>query len=121
MSTGRVLIDGTRTGEVVDEVLRDRRHLAGDGVVVLVAGLIIRPGRSSASRPVITRGFVGDPSTVALRDEIRDRVDGVLQSSSPEERTDHGMIQERIRIELQRGLRKQTGRRPLVIPVVMEM
>ena len=121
VSTGRVLIDGTRTGEVVDEVLRDRRHLAGDGVVVLVAGIDHQTGAVVGEPTVIIRGFVGDPSTVALRDEIRDRVDGVLQSSSPEERTDHGMIQERIRIELQRGLRKQTGRRPLVIPVVMEM
>ena len=121
VSTGRVLIDGTRTGEVVDEVLRDRRHLAGDGVVVPVVGIDRQTGIVIGEPTVITRGFVGDPSTVAMRDEIRDRVDGVLRGSSPEERTDHGMIQERIRIELQRDLRKQTGRRPLVIPVVMEI
>ena len=121
VSTGRVLIDGTRTGEVVDAVLRDRRHLAGDGVVVLVVGIDRQTGVFVGEPTVITRGFVGDPSTVPMRDEIRDRVDGVLRSTSPEERMDHGMIQERIRIELQRGLRKQTGRRPLIIPVVMEI
>ena len=121
VSSGRILIDGTRTGEVVDEVLRDRRHLAGDGVVVLVVGIDRQTGMVVGEPTVITRGFVGDPSTAALRSEIRDRVDGVLGSSSTEERTDHGVIHERIRIELQRGLRKQTGRRPLVIPVVMEI
>ena len=121
VSAGRVLIDRTRTGEVVDEVLRDRRHLAGDGVVVLVVGIDRQTGVVIGEPTVITRGVVGDSSTVAMRAEIRDRLDGVLRGSSPEERTDHGMIHERIRIEIQRGLRKQTGRRPLVIPVVMEM
>ena len=119
--TGRVLIDGTRTGEVVDEVLRDRRHLAGDGVVVLVVGIDRQTGVVVGEPTVITRGFVGDTSTVAMRNEIRHRVDGVLRSSSAEERRDHGLIQEQIRIELQRGLRKETGRRPLVVPVVMEI
>jgi len=121
VSTGRVLIDGTRAGEVVDDVLRDRRHLAGDGVLVLVVGIDRQTGVVVGEPTVITRGFIAGPSTVPMRDEIRDCVDGVLRSSSPEERTDHAMIQERIRIELQRGLRKQTGRRPLIIPVVMEI
>jgi ribonuclease J len=121
MPTGRILIDGTRTGEVVDEILQDRRHLAGDGVVVLIVAIDRLTGMIVDEPTVITRGFVGDPSTVAMRDEIHNRVDSVLRSSSPEERTDHDMIQERIRIELQRSFRKQTGRRPLIIPIVMEM
>ena len=121
VSTGRVLIDGTRTGEVTDDVLRDRRGLARNGVIVLVVRIDRQAGVLIGEPTVITRGCVGDPLTVAMRDEIRDRVNGVLRSSSPEEHTEQGMIQERIRVEIQRVLRKQTGRCPLVIPVVMEI
>ena len=121
VSTGRVLIDGTRTGEVVDEVLRDRRHLAGDGVVVLVVAINQQIGAVVGEPTVITRGVVDDASTAAVRGDVRDTLDDVLRRASKEERTDHDMIQERIRIELQRVLRKRTGRRPLVIPVIMEI
>ena len=121
VSTGRVLIDGTRTGEVDDEVLRDRRHLAGDGVVVLVVAIDHQTGEVVGDPTVITRGFVDDPSTESMRAEIGGCVTGVIATASKEERTNHDVIQERIRIELQRLLRKQTGRRPLVIPVIMEI
>ena len=121
VSTGRVLIDGSRTGEVVDEILRDRRHLAGDGVAVLVVAIDQQTGFVLGEPTVITRGFVGDPLTDAMRFAIRDCVDDMMRAASREERTDRGMIQERIRIELQRVLRKRTGRRPLVIPVIMEI
>ena len=121
VSAGRVLIDGTRTGEVVDEVLRDRRHLAGDGVVVLVVAIDRQNGAVVGEPTVITRGVVDDASTDTVRGEVRDTLDDVLLSASVEERTDHGLIQERIRMELQRALRKRTGRRPLVIPVIMEI
>ena len=119
--TGRILIDGTRTGEVADEVLRDRRRLAGDGVVVLVVVINRHDGEVVGDPEVITRGFVTDESTAALLDEIPQVVVALVQSRSPDERTDHDVVQEQIRIELQRFLRKRSGRRPLVLPVVMEI
>jgi ribonuclease J len=121
VSTRRVMIDETRTGEVIDEVLRDRRGLAGNGVFVLVVGIDRQTGALIGEPTVIARGFVSDPSMGTLRDEIRNRVGGILRSSTPEERSEHSVIQERIRVEIQRVLRKQTGRRPLVLPIVMEM
>ena len=118
VSTRRVMIDETRTSEVIDEVLRDRRGLAGNGVFVLVVGIDQQTGTLIGEPTIIARGFVSDPSMGTLRDEIRNRVGGILRSSTPEERS---MVQERIRVEIQRVLRKQTGRCPLVLPVVMEI
>jgi ribonuclease J len=118
--TGRVLIDGTRVGEVGDEVLRDRRHLAGDGVVVAVIAINRHTGTVETTE-VIARGFVTDGGSDALMTELSRLIPIVIAEASVEERTDPGMMQERIRQALRRHLRKKTGRRPMVLPVVMEI
>jgi ribonuclease J len=120
VSTGRVLIDGTRVGEVGDEVLRDRRHLAGDGLVVAVVAINRQTGAVDTTE-VIARGFVTDGSSEALLADMARLVPVVIAEASVEERTDPGMMQEKIRQELRRFLRKKTGRRPMVLPVVMEI
>ncbi|HZB26156.1 MAG TPA: ribonuclease J [Vicinamibacterales bacterium] len=118
---GRILIDGTRTGEVGDEVLRDRRHLAGDGLVVAVVAIGRQSGALEETPDVITRGFVVDARTEALLKEIPAILAATIDASSVEERTDPGLIKERIRVELQRFFRKRSGLRPLVLPVIMEI
>jgi ribonuclease J len=118
---GRVLIDGTRTGEVGDEVLRDRRHLAGDGLVAAIVSISRQSGALEEMPDIITRGFVVDARTEALLREVPPLIADVVSAASVEERTDHGLIKEKIRVELQRFLRKRSGRRPLVLPVVMEI
>ena len=117
---GRILIDGTRSGEVGDEVLRDRRHLSGDGLVVTV--VTIGPAGTLEETPdVITRGFVVDARTEALLKEIPSLLAATIDGASVEERTDPGLIKEKIRVDLQRFFRKRSGLRPLVLPVVMEI
>ena len=118
---GRVLIDGTRSGEVGDEVLRDRRHLAGDGLVVPVLAISRQSGALEETPDVITRGFVVDARTEALLKEIPALVSAALDGASVEERTDPGLIKEKIRVDLQRFFRKRSGLRPFVLPVVMEI
>src|SRR5688572_1166448 len=118
---GRILIDGTRSGEVGDEVLRDRRHLAGDGLVVPVIALDSQTGALEETPDVITRGFVLDTRTEALLREIPSLLAATLDGASVEERTDPGMIKEKIRVDLQRFFRKRSRLRPLVLPVVMEI
>jgi len=118
---GRILIDGTRSGEVGDEVLRDRRHLAGDGLVVPVVAINRLSGMLEETPDVITRGFVLDARTEALLKEIPGLVGATLDGASAEERTDPGLIKEKIRVDLQRFFRKRSGLRPLVLPVVMEI
>jgi ribonuclease J len=118
---GRILIDGTRSGEVGDEVLRDRRHLAGDGLVVPVVAINRLSGTLEETPDVITRGFVLDARTEALLKEIPGLVGAAVDGASVEERTDPGLIKEKIRVDLQRFFRKRSGLRPLVLPVVMEI
>ena len=120
-STGRVLIDGTRVGEVGDEVLRDRRHLAADGLVVPVVAINRQTGAIERPPELIARGFVTDGDAEALLADGARLLSTVISEASVEERTDPGLIQERIRTELRRYLRKRTGRRPMVLPVVMEI
>ena len=118
---GRILIDGTRSGAVGDEVLRDRRHLAGDGLVVPVVAIGRQSGVLEETPDVITRGFVLDARTEALLKEIPSLLASTLDTASVEERTDPGLIKERIRVDLQRFFRKRSGLRPLVLPVIMEI
>jgi ribonuclease J len=117
---GRTLIDGTRSGEVGDEVLRDRRHLAGDGVVVPVVSIAGQSGTLEETE-VMTRGFVVNARTEALLKEIPALLAATLEAASAEERSDPGLIKEKIRVDLQRFFRKRSGLRPLVLPVVMEI
>jgi ribonuclease J len=117
---GRVLIDDTRTGEVGDEVLRDRRHLAEDGLVVPVVAINKQTGALEGVPDIITRGFVMEDSQALLADGARVLID-VVEQASVEERTDQGLIKEKLRVELRRFFRKRSGRRPFVLPVIMEI
>jgi ribonuclease J len=117
---GRVLIDGTRTGEVGDEVLRDRRHLAEDGLVVPVVAINRQTGALEGVPEMVTRGFVMDDSQTLLADGARVLAE-VVEQASVEERTDQGVIKEKLRVELRRFIRKRSGRRPFVLPVIMEI
>src|SRR5204863_5761149 len=102
---GRILIDGTRSGEVGDEVLRDRRHLSGDGLVVPVLAISRQSGTLEETPDVITRGFVLDARTEGLLKEIPALVGAAIDAASVEERTDPGLIKEKIRVDLQRFFR----------------
>lgn len=117
---GRVLIDGTRSGEVGDEVLRDRRHLAEDGLVVPVVAINGQTGLLEGVPEIITRGFVMENAAELLADGAR-VLSEVVAQASVEERTDQGLIKEKVRVELRRFLRKRSGRRPFVLPVIMEI
>jgi len=121
VQAGRILIDGTRSGAVGDEVLRDRRHLAGDGLVVPVVAINRQSGTLEETPDVITRGFVLDARTEGLLKEIPSLLASTLETASVEERTDPGLIKERIRVDLQRFFRKRSGLRPMVLPVIMEI
>jgi ribonuclease J len=121
VAVGRVLIDGTGTGEVGDEVLRDRRHLSQDGLLVPVVAINKQTGGLEGFPDVVARGFVTDAHTDSLLRDGARLVAEVIEGASIEERTDQGLIKERIRTELRRFFRKRTGRRPLVLPIVMEI
>jgi ribonuclease J len=120
--TGRVLIDTTRVGEVGDEVLRDRRHLAGDGLVVAVVAISRHTGEMTGEPEIVARGFVvdADESDRLFADAAR-VIGECIAAASVEERTDQGLMTEKLRVELRRFFKKRSGRRPLVLPVLMEI
>jgi ribonuclease J len=118
---GRVLIDGTRVGEVGDEVLRDRRHISMDGLVIPVVAINAQSGAVEGVPELVARGFVSDEGTADVLAEGARVVATTIEECGVEERTDPGLMKERIRVELRRFLKKRTGRRPMVLPVVMEV
>jgi ribonuclease J len=121
IKAGRILIDGTRTGEIVDEILRDRRHLASDGLVVPVVVIDGQTGEIESMPEVITRGMAIDPKHDDVLRDLPGLLARAINDAPAEERTDPGLLKERVRQELQRVFRKRVGRRPLVLPVVGEV
>jgi ribonuclease J len=118
---GRVLIDASGSGEVVDEVLRDRRHLSEDGLLVPVVAINKQTGELEGDPDVVSRGLVQDAASAEMLREGARLVGEVIQGASIEERTDQGLIKEKIRTELRRFFRKRSGRRPLIVPIIMEV
>ena len=120
--TGRILIDATRTGEVADDVLRDRRHLAGDGVVIAVVAISRQKGLLAGRPEVVARGFVVDEDEAdSLFTDAENVIAECIEQSSLEERTDQGLMTEKLRTELRRFFKKRSGRRPMVLPILMEI
>jgi ribonuclease J len=121
-ATGRVLIDVTRAGEVGDEVLRDRRHIAADGIVVAVVAINRQTGTLVGEPELVARGFVvGENESTSLFDEAGEAIARCVAAASLEERADQGLMSEKLRIELRRLFKRRSGRRPLVVPVLMEI
>jgi ribonuclease J len=119
---GRVLIDVTRIGEVGDEVLRDRRHVAADGLVVAVVAINRQTGALVGEPEMVSRGFVvGESEAASVFRDAAGVVAECIAGSPVEERTDQGLMTEKLRSELRRFFKKRSGRRPLVLPVLMEI
>src|SRR6186713_2212391 len=107
--TGRVLIDTTRLGEVGDEVLRDRRHIAGDGIVVAVIAISRHTGTMAGAPELVARGFVVDAGDEESLFADAGRVIGeCIAAAGVEERTDQGLMTEKLRVELRRYFKRRT-------------
>jgi ribonuclease J len=117
---GQVFIDGAL--EQVDfTMLRDRRQIAGDGIVVAVVAVHRESGQISGLAEIASRGFVSSADEEALLHEARDVVALSLSDTSREERSDEGLLKAKIQAGLRRFLRKRTQKRPLIIPVIVEL
>jgi ribonuclease J len=103
-------------------VLRDRRNVAAEGIVVAVLAINQQTGAIVGDPEIIPRGFVVDPGeSDALFREAALVLRELMASTSVEERTDQGLMTEKVRVELRRFFKKRSGRRPLVLPVLMEI
>jgi ribonuclease J len=117
---GRTFIDGTY-GEVGDMVVRDRKHLSYDGVVVPIVAINPTSGELESEPEMVTRGFVHEEESSDMIADLKRLVETTVLTASHEERIDYAVIKEKIRLELKRFIQKSTGRRPMIIPVVVEV
>jgi len=120
VTTGRVCIDSGGSIDVVEDVvIRDRQHLSEDGIVLPIIAINKRTGRVENTPEIVMRGFaIQDDKLVS---EARNVVQKTLDNSSAEEKADYAIIKEKIRNDLKRYIQKQTSRRPLIMPVIMEI
>jgi ribonuclease J len=118
ITTGRVLIDSGSFNDVVEDlVLRDRRILSEDGIVIALLAINKRTGKVEQQPEVVMRGFGGADITEQARELVLKTLDGL----TAEEKADYGMVKEKVRTELKRLIQKTTGRRPMIMPVILEI
>jgi ribonuclease J len=117
---GSVFIDGTLE-EVDQVVIRDRQHIAEDGIVIPVVAINKHAGSVEHPPEIISRGFVWVENEGPLFEEARQVIARTIETATREERSDYGFMRTKIHADLKRFLRKQTGRRPMIIPVILEV
>ncbi len=120
VAVGQVFIDGA-LDRVDFTMLRDRRQIAGDGIVVAVVAVHRDGELVSGLAEIASRGFVSDATEEELLREAKGVVASSLSETSREERTDEGLLKAKIQAGLRRFLRKRTQKRPLIIPVIVEL
>jgi ribonuclease J len=118
---GNVMVDGSGVGDVGEAVLRDRKHLAGDGIMMVVVTVDAEEARVVAGPDLISRGVFYLPESGALVDELKERLTKILADCSVEGIRDIGNVKEHIRSGLSKAVFEKSRRRPIVIPVVMEV
>jgi ribonuclease J len=121
VAAGRVLLDRGGASEIEDVVVRDRRHISSEGIVVPVVVVDRATGRLESPPEIVTRGLLAGGAAAELAEEAGRLLAGALDARPAEERLDADLTRERVRDELRRFYKRRTQRRPMVIPVVMEV
>jgi ribonuclease J len=120
ITVGRVCIDAGGSIDVVEDiVIRDRQHISEGGIVLPIITINKRTGKVETAPEIVMRGFAVDDPTVIQ--ESRIVVQRTLELSSDEEKADYGVIKEKIRNDLKRYIQKSMSRRPLIMPVILEI
>ncbi len=118
--SGNVLVDGNSVGDVGNIVLRDRKHLAEDGLVVVVASVNLSERLLISGPDVVSRGFVYVRESEELMDEVREVVVNTLfEGLSIRGKVDRIQLKNRVRDEVSRFLSSKTKRKPMVLPIIM--
>ncbi len=120
VQAGKVFVDGKGVGDVGDVVIRDRRHLSEDGMVLVVMAIHQQSGELVAGPDVISRGFMGDQFSEEVLEQARKVVLETLSAMNRETRTDPGELKEEVRKSLRRYFRKRLERHPVVLPYIIE-
>ncbi len=120
VTSGQILIDGLGVGDVGNVVLKDRKQLSEDGIVIVVLGIDKASRSFSAGPDIVSRGFVYVKESDTLIEEVKDRVLSVLERYDEKSISDWVTLKAQIRDGLSKFLYERTRRRPMIIPIIME-
>jgi len=118
---GNVLVDGLGVGDVGAVVLRDRQHLARDGVLVALVAVDRQTGRLVQGPDVISRGFVYEKGAEELMEAVREQVRQAVERCRKQGQTEFGAVRSEIRDQVSRFVYERTGRQPMVLPLLVEV
>ena len=121
VQTGDVMVDGLGVGDVGNIVLRDRQHLAEDGIIIVVMTLENGSGRVLAGPDIVSRGFVYVRGSESMMDEAKAVLDETMDYCMDKNITDWGKIKSEIKDSLGDFVWKETKRRPMIMPIIMEV
>ncbi len=121
VQAGRVMVDGYGVGDVGSVVLRDRKHLGEDGLIIVAATVDTSAGEVLSGPDVVSRGFVYVRDAEPLIDEIRELAAEVLESCMNKRVKDWNTIKNRLRDELSKYLYERTKRSPMILPIIMDI
>jgi len=120
VTAGRVCVDSGSLEEIEDVVIRDRKHLSEDGIVVPIIAIDKHTGKMESHPEIVTRGLMSDNGHELIAG-ARQVIMKTVEESNAEEKSDWGVIKEKIRVDLKRYINKQTSKRPLILPVILEV
>lgn len=121
VTAGQVLVDGLGVGDVGNIVLRDRKHLSQDGILTVVVTISKETGAVIAGPDIISRGFVYVRESEDLMDEAKEIVKGVLSKCEEKQITDWSTMKTNIKEALRSFLYERTKRKPMILPIIMEI
>jgi len=118
---GRVCVDSGSLEAIEEVVIRDRKHLSEDGIVVPIIAIDKLTGRMESRPEMVMRGFMTADDGTELLAGAREVILRTVEQSNPVEKSDWSVIKEKIRVDLKHYLNKQTSKRPLILPVILEV
>ena len=118
---GKVFVDGLGVGDVGSIVLRDRKHLGQDGLIIIVASLDVYDGHVISGPDIVSRGFVYVRESETLLDEVRQLALGILEDCAEKNIHEWGVIKNRLREEISKLISQRTRRSPMILPILQEV
>ena len=121
VTAGKILVDGLGVGDVGNIVLRDRKQLSQDGIMIVVVTMDRNIGQVVAGPDIVTRGFVYVRESEELIDDAKEKVREALDFCEKKNITEWALIKTQVRDKLGKHLYDKTGRRPMILPIIMEV
>ena len=121
VQAGKVFVDGLGVGDVGSIVLRDRKHLGQDGLIIIVASLDVYDGHVISGPDIVSRGFVYVRESEGLLDEVKERALEILEDCARRNIHEWGVIKNKIKDDVAKLILQRTRRSPMILPILMEV